>query len=138
MRKALWTGVVLLVLLTGSVLILPSFVDLGIFKSTYLPLIEEALGRRIDVSQVRLSLFPAPSIRLADLKVSDGPAFPDNTFFATEQVHMRLKLWPLLRGRFEISEFILEKPVINLLKRPDGTFNYADLAGKKIPVGKKT
>src|SRR5258706_517348 len=48
-----------------------------------------------------------------------------------------LKLWPLLRGRFEVTEFILDKPVINLLKRPDGTFNYADLAGKKIPLAKK-
>ena len=137
MKKALWAGAILLVLLAGSLLIVPAFVDLGIFKRTYLPLIEEALGRRIDVNEVRLSLLPAPSIKLANLTVSDGPAFPDNTFFAAQQLRMRLKLWPLLRGRFEVTEFILEKPVINLLKRPDGTFNYADLAGKKIPLTKK-
>jgi uncharacterized protein involved in outer membrane biogenesis len=137
MKKAFWSGVAVLVLLAGSVLVLPAFIDLGIFKSTYLPLVEEALGRRIDVSELRLSFLPAPSIRLANLKISDGPAFPDNTFFAADQLQMRLKLWPLLRGRFEVSEFILEKPVINLLKHPDGTFNYSDLAGKKLSLGKK-
>jgi uncharacterized protein involved in outer membrane biogenesis len=39
-----------------------------------------------------------------------------------------------LRGHFEVTEFILEKPVINLLKEPDGSFNYSDLAGKKVPL----
>lgn len=138
MKKALWIGLGLFALLTGTVLAVPHFIDLGVFKSTYLPLVEEALGRRVDVGEVRLSLIPAPSIRLANLKISDGPAFPDNTFFATQQLQLRLRLWPLLRGRFEVTELVLERPTVNLLKRADGSFNYADLAGKKLPIAKKS
>jgi len=137
MKKALAICAAVAVLLAAILVIVPAFVDLGAYKNTYLPLIEESLGRKIDVTTVRLSLIPAPSIRLANLKISDGPAFPNNTFFAAEQLQLRLKVWPLLRGRFEVSEFILDKPVINLLKRADGTFNYADLAGKKLPMIKK-
>lgn len=137
MKKAIEVGAGLLVFLIAAVLVVPVFVDLGTFKRTYLPLFEEALHRRIDVGEVRLSLIPTPSIRLSNLKVSDSPAFPDNTFFAVQQLQLRLKLWPLLRGRFEATEFVLEKPVVNVLKQPDGTFNYSDLADKKIPLAKK-
>jgi len=134
MKKITWIVGVLFLSLVAMVLIVPHFVDLGIFKSTYLPLLEEALHRHIDVGEVRLSLVPTPSIRLSNLKVSDSPAFPDNIFFTAQQLQLRLKFWPLLRGHFDITEFVLEKPIINLLKKPDGIFNYSDLTDKKISV----
>src|SRR5439155_25694476 len=116
MKKVLWIGLGFVVFLIAVIFMVPAFVDLGIFKRTYLPIIEEALHRRVDVGEVRLSLILTPSIRLSSLKVSDSPAFPDNTFFAAQQLQLRLKLWPLLRGHLEVTEFVLEKPVINLLK----------------------
>lgn len=137
MKKAVGISVFVLVLLITALFALPAFIDLGIFKRTYLPLVEETLHRRVDVGEVRLSLIPAPSIRLSNLRVSDSPAFPGNTFFDARRIELRLKLWPLLRGRFEVSEFVLEQPVINLVKQPDGTFNYSDLAGTKSPGAKK-
>jgi AsmA protein len=136
MKRLAWLGAGA-VALVAIVLIVPAWIDLSIFKSTYLPLIEETIHRRVDVGEVRLSLWPTPSIQLSRLKVSDGSIFPDNTFFAAQQLRLRLKLWPLLRGRFEVTEFALEKPVINLLRQPDGTFNYSDLAAKAAPVAKK-
>lgn len=137
MKIAAWIGLCLAALLVAAIVVVPAFVDLGMFKSTYLPFIEETLHRRVDVAEVRLALVPTPSIRLSSLKVSDGPASPDNTFFAAERVQLRLKFWPLLRGRFEVTQFILEKPVINLLKQPDGPFNFADLTDKKVPLPKR-
>ncbi|MBF8254694.1 MAG: AsmA family protein, partial [Deltaproteobacteria bacterium] len=137
MKRVAWIGVSAIGLLAAIILVVPAWIDLGMFKSTYLPFIEETLHRRVDVAEVRLALVPAPSIRLSNLRVSDGPASPDNTFFAAERVQLRLKFWPLLRGRFEVTQFVLEKPVMNLLKQPDGTFNYADLADKKLPLAKK-
>ena len=119
-------------LLVAAIVVVPHFVDLGLFKRSYLPLVEEALNRRVDVGEVRLSLFPAPSIRMSKLRVSDSTAFADNTFFSAQQVQLRVKFLPLLKGRFEVTELILDKPVFNLLKDPDGTFNYADI--KKTPA----
>jgi AsmA protein len=137
MKKLLWIGTGLVLILAVIVVAAPAFIDLGFFKSTYLPLIEEAIQRRVDVGEVRLGLLPAPSIRVSSLKVSDTPEFPDNTFFAAEQLQLRLKLWPLLRGRFEVTELVLEKPVVNLLKQADGSFNASDIAGKKRPGASK-
>ncbi len=129
-KKAAWIGLAIVGALAALLLIAPHFIDLGLFKRTYLPLVEDALNRRLDVGEVRLSLVPTPSIRLSHLKVFDAPAFADNTFFAAEQVRLRLRLWPLLKGRFEVTELELDKPVFNLLKQPDGTFNYSDIAKK--------
>lgn len=81
MKKLIWISGTILIGLVAAVLVVPHFIDLGIFKRSYLPLVEEILRRRIDVGEVRLSLVPTPSIRLSNLKVSDSPAFPSNTFF---------------------------------------------------------
>ena len=132
-KKAAWVLFGAVALLLVAVLVIPHFVDLALFKRTYLPLVEDALNRRVDVGEVRLSLVPTPSIRLSNLKVSDNAPFADNTFFFAEQVRLGLKFLPLLRGHFEIKELVLEKPVFNLLKQPDGTFNYSDIGGKKSP-----
>ena len=67
-KKAAWIGVAAVGLLTTAILVVPHFVDLGLFKRTYLPLVEEALNRRVDVGEVRLSLVPTPSIRLSRIR----------------------------------------------------------------------
>src|SRR5688572_30656800 len=122
LKKAAWVGLAVVGLLIAAILIVPHFIDLGLFKRTYLPLVEEALNRRVDVAEVRLSLVPTPSIRLSKLTVSDSAAFADNTFFSAQQIQLRVKFLPLLKGRFEVTELILDKPVFNLLKQADGTF----------------
>ncbi|MGE5219699.1 MAG: AsmA family protein [Chloroflexota bacterium] len=130
-KRAAWIALGVIALLIAVILVVPHFIDLGLFKRTYLPRIEEALNRRVDVNEVRLGLLPTPSIRMSNLRVFDSPAFANNTFFFAQQVQLRLRLWPLLHGRFEVSELVLDKPIFNLLKQPDGTFNYSDIAGKK-------
>jgi len=137
MKRVVQIGFGIVVLLIAAVLLVPAFVDLGVFKRSYLPLVEDALHRRVDVGEVRLALLPAPSIRLSQLKVSDSAALSDHTSFTAQQVQLRLKFWPLLKGQFQVREFVLVKPMISLLKQPDGTFNFSDLAKNKESREKK-
>jgi uncharacterized protein involved in outer membrane biogenesis len=136
-KKAAWIGGGLLTTLIALLAILPGVIDIGTFKRTYLPRFEEALRRGIDVGEVRLSLIPTPSIRISNLSVSDNPALSTNPFFTAEQLQLRLKLWPLVFGRFEVTEFVLEKPVMTLVKQADGSFHYGDVGGKKTFGSKK-
>lgn len=130
LRKAAWIGLGLLGLVFALVLVAPHFIDLGLFKRTYLPLLEESFNRRIDVGEVHLSLLPTPSIRLSQLTVSESAALPPSAFFSVRQIRLKLKFLPLLRGRFEITELVLDKPVFNLLKGADGSINIAGTGGK--------
>lgn len=129
-KKTAWIALALVGILLAFIVVVPHFIDLGVFKRAYLPRVEDALNRRLDVGEVRLSLVPSPSIRLSNLKVSDSPANAENTIFSAEQVHLRLRFWPLLKGRFELSELVLKKPIFNLRREPDGTFNYSAIANK--------
>jgi AsmA protein len=137
MKKVLLIVIGILVLLLVAVVVVPPLIDLGAYKGRYLPLVEQALQRKMDVGEIRLRIVPSPAIRLSGLKVADNPAFSKEPFFTAQEVSLRLKLGPLLGGRFEVDEFILEKPSFNLVKKPDGTFNFADIAKKKEDTAKK-
>jgi len=136
-KKTLLFGVGLLAVLAVALLVLPPFIDLGAYKSRYLPLVEDALQRKVDVGEVRFRILPAPSVRIAALNVSDNPAFSKEPFFTARQIELQLKFWPLLKGEFRVDELILEKPVINFRRQADGSFNFADIAQKKGAVKKK-
>jgi len=137
MKKLLLIGLVLGALLIVAVLVVPPFIDLGAHKARFLPLVEEALRRKVDLGEVRLRIIPEPSIRISALAVGDNPAFSKEAFFSAQQLRLRLKFWPLLTGQFQVDEFVLEKPVVNLIKRADGTFNFADLGKKRDPAKKE-
>jgi AsmA protein len=137
MKKILLVVIGILVLLLLAIVVVPPLIDLGAYKGRYLPLVEQALQRKMDVGEIRLRLVPSPAIRLSGLKVADNPTFSKEPFFTAQEVSLRLKLGPLLGGRFEVDEFILEKPAFNLVKKSDGTFNFADIAKKKEDTAKK-
>jgi AsmA protein len=137
MKRALFITVGVLVLLVLAAILVPPFIDLGAHKGRYLPLVEQALQRKVDVGEIRLRIVPSPAIRLSAVQVSDNPAFSKDSFFSAEKVSLRLKLSALFRGQFQVEEFILEKPVVNLIKKPDGTFNFADMAKKQEETAKK-
>ena len=137
MKKALLIIVGILVLLVAAVVVVPPLIDLGAYKGRYLPLVEHALQRKVDVGEIHFRIVPSPAIRLSGLRVLDNPAFSKEPFFTAQSVSLRLRLQPLLKGKFQVEEFIVEKPAIHLVKKPDGTFNFADIAKKKEEVEKK-
>ena len=134
MKKALIAGATVLALVIAAVISLPLFVDLGRFKSIYLPLIEETLQRRVDFGEMRLSLVPRPSIKLSNLNISTNSTSPAESFFTAQEIQLRLKLWPLLSGRFEITEFVLDKPVFTLQKASKRSASSSVLADRQIPA----
>lgn len=137
MKRILLIGLALIGLAVAALLLVPPLIDLGAYKTRYLPLAEDALQRKVDVGEVRLRIFPTPAIRISAFNVSDNPAFSKDPFFTAQQIRLQLKFWPLLKGELRADEFVVEKPVIHLRKLPDGTFNFADIAGKKGAVKKK-
>lgn len=136
MKRAVFIAAGVLALLALAIVLVPPLIDLGAYKTRYLPLAEQALGRKVDVGEIRLRIVPSPAIRLSRLKVADNPAFSGGPFFTAEGMQLKLKLGPLFRGRVVVEEFILEKPAFHLLKRADGAFNFADIAKRKEAAAK--
>lgn len=131
-KLALISGIVfgILVLMAGGASLLIRYIISpdGIRKNV-LPRVEKALQRRIEVSDVRIGIFKG--ISLSGLKVyeKDGKA----VFVSLSEARLRYQLLPLLSRKVVVDEIVFASPRINVVRNPDGTFNFSDLLKKEKP-----
>ena len=126
---------VLLILLVVVVL-LPFLIDLNRYQDRYRPVIEEALNRKVDLKDIRLTIVPRLGARLAGFTVMDDPGFGRQAFASLESLDVGIRLLPLLKGRLEVEEIVLAKPVITVIKNKHGVLNVATLGkGAPAPAG---
>ena len=93
-----------------------------------LPRASAALGRQVSVRGADFDLFPDPGVRLEGLTVAGRPGEP--ALVAGEAVEAAVALWPLLAslGRnVEVRAVTLDRPVVNLVRARDGTWNFEGL-----------
>jgi uncharacterized protein involved in outer membrane biogenesis len=133
-RAAAILGGIFLILIL-ALLLAPFLVDLSFLKSRFLPQVESALGRSVDVGSIRLSLWSL-GVQLKDIVVQDDPQFSSDDFFRSDSVIVSLRFLPLLRKRVEVSQLLVQRPEIHLIQDSDGRLNTSTLGkgdGKKSP-----
>ena len=128
---------VLVVLLVGGVLALPFLVDLNKYQDQYKPLIEEALNRKVQLQDIRLTVWPRIGARVAGFAVLDDPAFSSSSFASLSSLDVGVKLMPLLSGKVEVEEITLHNPVITVIKNKNGVLNASTIGRKGVPVPEK-
>ncbi|MDH5194738.1 MAG: AsmA family protein [Nitrospira sp.] len=128
---------VLVVLLVGGVLALPFLVDLNKYQDQYKPLIEEALNRKVQLQDIRLTVWPRVGARVAGFSVLDDPAFSSGSFASLSSLDVGVKLMPLLSGKVEVEEITLHSPVITVIKNKNGVLNASTIGRKGVPVPEK-
>lgn len=128
---------VLVVLLVGMVLALPFLVDLSTYQEQYKPLIEEALNRKVQLQEIRLTVWPRVGARVAGFAVLDDPAFSSGPFASLSSLDVGVKIMPLLSGKVEVEEITLHSPVITVIKNKNGVLNAATIGRKGVPVPEK-
>ena len=138
MKRTIWItggliGVAVLVLA-----VLPWFVDLSRYQEHWLPLVESALGRRVEVGTVRLTVLTGLGVRVNDLVVHEDPRFGTTPALRVESIQVRVGFWPLLRGQLEVREVTLTHPELRIVRGTDGRFNLASLgastSGPAVPM----
>lgn len=128
---------VLVVLLVGGVFALPFLVDLNKYQDQYKPLIEEALNRKVQLQDIRLTVWPRIGARVAGFAVLDDPAFSSGPFASLSSLDVGVKLIPLLSGKVEVEEITLHNPVITVIKNKNGVLNASTIGRKGVPVPEK-
>lgn len=123
-------GLVLIVVLVGLIFALPFLVDLNKYQDQYKPLIEEALNRKVQLQDIRLTVWPRIGARVAGFAVLDDPAFGSSPFASLSSLDVGVKLMPLLSGKVEVEEITLRDPVITVIKNKQGVLN-ASTIGRK-------
>ena len=132
MKILVGIGVVILLLIV-LIVALPFLIDLNKYQDRYRPLIEEALNRKVELQDVRLTIWPRIGARVGGFVVQDDPAFRTGSFASLSSLDVGVKLLPLIKGKVDVEEITLRDPVITVLKNAQGQLNISTL-GAKTPA----
>ena len=114
----------------ASLVVLYFFLTSSMFlKSFVLPKVSDAIGATIAVDE--LSLQPFSGLELTKLRVTPNGA----TSLATiDRVRVHYSLTAILGGTIDVSEVLLENPVITLEQGADGSMNLPKPSGQPTPA----
>jgi AsmA protein len=131
MRKTLTvTGIVLLVLIAVTALALINLNGLINRNKDYLlARAQESLGRNVAVGEIGVTLWGGIGVRLKEFSIADDPSFANDSFIRAADLQVNMKLMPLLRKELQVSKVILHRPVINVIRDPQGRFNFSTIGG---------
>jgi len=126
---------IVVALVVGVILALPFLIDLNKYQDQYKPLIEDALNRKVQLQDIRLTIWPRIGARVAGFAVLDDPAFGSSPFTSLTSLDVGVKLSPLLSGKIEVEEITLRDPVITVIKNKNGVLNVSTIGrtGVELP-----
>lgn len=104
-------------------------------KSRLVSSISAAVGRPVEMGEVRVRLLPRPGFEMDNLVVYDEPAFGAEPMLRASEVTADLRLTSLLRGRLEIARLELTEPSLNLVHSVDtGRWNLETLVERSAHI----
>ena len=115
------------VLAVGVIISLPFLIDLNKYQDQYKPLIEDALNRKVQIQDIRLTIWPQFGARVAGFTVLDDPAFGSSLFTSLQSLDVGVKLMPLLGGKVEVEGITLRDPDITIIKNKNGVLNVSTI-----------
>ena len=123
MRKFMVAVAIVLVVLVLIILLLPFLLDLNRYRDQYLPILEQALHRKVEVEDVRLTLFPTLGVQLRQVVVADDPTLSSKPFLTVPSVQVAVQWKPLLQRRIEVESVLIENPILQVIRSEKGDFN---------------
>lgn len=129
MKKILKIVGIVVVILILIVIALPFVVNVNKFKPTLETNLTSALGRKVDIGNIELSILSG-GIKVDDVSIADDPAFSQSPFLQAKQVTAGVALLPLIfSGKLAVSSFTVTDPQVSLLHSASGKWNFSSLGG---------
>lgn len=132
MRKWIIAGIVVLflcVVVFVALLNLNSLINRN--KAYLLNQAEQALGRKVSVGEVAVTLWRGIGFRLNNFVLSDDTSFSSGDFVRAGDLQVNLKLMPLLRKEIRVKRLILHDPKIVIIRDKRGEFNFSTIGKQK-------
>ena len=126
----------------GGLLLMSALADAGLrwassnrrVKNYLVQKVSAALRRDVRLKQVRASLF---GVRVSGLEVAEQGGFQQGTFLSVDKAGVRFSLVHLLHGHLKLRTVFLHGATLNITRRADGKFNFADLSSSSVPPAQK-
>jgi AsmA family len=121
-RTKLWIALSALAVIL-ALLIVPPFVSIRRYRSRITQAISASVGRPVRLSSVELRILPRPSFVLTDLIVEEDPAYGAEPVLHANTVTASIRLFPLWRGKLQISRISVDEASLNLVRTSAGRWN---------------
>jgi AsmA protein len=123
---------VLIVLL----IVVPFFIPVNQFKPTIEEKASAALGRKVQLGNLSLSLFHG-ALTAQDLSVADDPKFSPSPFLTAKSVGVGVEMMPLIFSKqLNVTDITIEEPQVTLLKNANGVWNYSTIGASRSTEAK--
>lgn len=108
-------------------LLAPFLVPVNQFRPSIEEKASTALGRKVTIGNLRLSLFRS-SINAEDLSIGDDPKFSPFSFLTAKSLRVGVKLLPLIFSKtLKVTNIALQDPQVALIRNSAGQWNYFSL-----------
>jgi hypothetical protein len=95
--------------------------------------LHHALARDVRFENASLGLFPPVRLTVSRPELAEPGGFERGAAFSADAVYLDLDVLALLARRIRVERLILERPVLHLLLRADGTSNLDSLGAPQPP-----
>jgi AsmA family/AsmA-like C-terminal region len=107
--------------------VLPPLVNISRYQHRIADSISRSIGRQVHISSVKLRLLPLPGFEFSDFSVEEDPRFGSEPILRSGSVVAYLRLLSLWRGRLEVSRIHFDDASLNLVREPNGGWNFASI-----------
>jgi len=120
------------------ILVLPFLIPVNQFRPTIEEKASAALGRKVQVGDLSLSLLRG-SLSAENLSIGDDPKFSSSPFLTAKSLKVGVELMPLIFSKtLKITGVTIDTPQVTLLHNPAGAWNFSSLGGTAAkPRGKE-
>ncbi|MBV9087430.1 MAG: AsmA family protein [Acidobacteriaceae bacterium] len=120
-------GVVVVLLLI--VVLLPFFINANSFRPTVEAQLQTALGRKVEIGDLSLSLFSG-GVTAKNFSIADDPKFSRSPFVQAKSLQVGVEMLPLITSRaVRITSLTVNQPDLSLVRSASGTWNFSSLGG---------
>jgi AsmA protein len=129
MKRALKIILILVGVFVVLLLVLPFVIPVNSFRPTIEQKASEALGRKVTVGNLSLSLISG-SVAAENLSISDDPKFSSSPFLTAKSLKVGVEILPLIFSKtLNVTDITIENPEVTLLHSPSGQWNYSSIGG---------
>jgi len=115
-------GVLIIVLLVA-----PFFIPVNQFKPTIEEKASAALGRKVQLGNLSLSLIHG-ALSAEDLSIGDDPKFSPSPFLTAKSLSVGVEMIPLIFSKqLNVTDIAIVEPQVTLLKNGAGEWNYSTI-----------
>ncbi len=137
MSRTLRLILIVVGLLIVIVIAAPFLIPVNQFRPTIEEKASAALGRKVDLGNLSLSLFSG-SLAADNLSIADDPKFNKSPFLTAKSIKVGVELMPLILSKeLNITGITIDNPEVTLIRSSGGEWNYSSFGAASKSQGKQ-